>query len=111
MMDKIWIYFNKTSDTDAIVTSINYVPNDPINGIPPDKQNLGIFVDSIPEPTPATNQTYELHINPSTLQFSYVYIDIPKSQEQIIADLQLQLKATNEAIADLSVLIATPQTT
>lgn len=73
MSNNIWIKYNKISDTDAIVETQNYDPYNPITGIPTNLLNEGVFVDSIPEPTPQDGQTYELHINPTTLELSYVY--------------------------------------
>lgn len=47
------------------------------------------FVDDIPETQPPEGQSESgLYINPQTGEMWYEYADIPKSQEQIIAELQ-----------------------
>lgn len=94
-MNEIWIKFDKISDSDGIVRTQNFVPNDPILGIPLEKQSEGIFITSIPEqPAITTDQTNELHIDPTTNELFWITKPRIKSPEEItqenIANLQSQ---------------------
>ncbi|MFL0194339.1 hypothetical protein ACJDU8_01930 [Clostridium sp. WILCCON 0269] len=99
MANNIFVKTQAISETDSLVTYINYVPNDPVNGVPPNGLTNGFYVDSIPTPdTTKVNMDYQLHYNPSTQTFSYVYTSRPETQEQQIADLQNGLLQSQAAI-------------
>lgn len=107
MANNIWIKYNKISDTDATVITQNFVPNDPINGIPTAQQSEGVFVDSIPVEEVQVGKYSELHINPITLELSYLYINIPvipKTEVQINSERIDAMESTLLGLMDLSMM-------
>lgn len=92
----IYLYnLQKISDTDSLVRAVHLQPFDPVDGLGKTQAELeatGIFVDTLPtsDATKIVGNFEELHANPSTKEVWYVYTARPKTQEEIIADLQSQ---------------------
>lgn len=111
-MSKIWIKYKKINNDNALVVTQNFFPFDKVTGIPEEDQIQGIFIEKIPEPIIQDGKNPILHINPNTKEMWYEYVDIPKTQEQIqqekITALEQQLEVTNQAIAEVSMMIGTP---
>jgi hypothetical protein len=67
------------------------MPFDEVNGLGKTQVQLeqeGILVDSVPEPDQVQMQSKNsvMYINPSTKEIWYEYIDIPKTNEQILIE-------------------------
>lgn len=93
----------------------HYMPFDEKNGLGKTREQLeleGVFVHSIPEPQQVDGKSVILYCNPATKELWYEYEDIPKTSEQIqqekIDELKSQSESQDQAIAELSMTIATP---
>lgn len=69
-------HLQKVSDTDYIVNYINNYPFDPIHGEGKTEEELnqiGVVIDTIPEPEYHPDKTTITHVNPTTKEVTYTY--------------------------------------
>jgi|HigsolmetaAR203D_1030402.scaffolds.fasta_scaffold00989_15 hypothetical protein len=85
------IRFSKISEDKAIVTVIEYQHD----GLTDDNSML---VNSIPEEQPQVGKSGVLYVNPRTKELWYEYLDRPLTPEEKIAQLEEQLRITQEAV-------------
>lgn len=83
---QVLLSYEKESDTRARVFQQNWNLSD----LPQDIINNGILVDTIPTPDTPVGKQEQLYINPQTKELWYEYVDIPKTLEGTVADLQSQ---------------------
>lgn len=85
------VRFSKISEDKAIVTVIEYQHDGATD-------DSSILVDSIPEEQPQVGKYGILYVNPQTKEFWYEYVDRPLTPEEKIAQLEEQLRITQETI-------------
>ncbi|WP_035296233.1 hypothetical protein [Brevibacillus thermoruber] len=90
----ILITHDGSSATKARVEVIHYQPQ----YLPPEVIEKGIIVDEVPDPNPPANKVGILFINPQTQEMWYEYVDRPLTPEERIAQLEEQLRITQEAV-------------
>lgn len=106
---------SKITDVKYSIGFIHYMPFDSVNGLGKTQAQLeqeGILIDSIPEPQILEGKSPIMYVNPMRKEIFYEYIDIPKTKEELqaeeIENLKKQLKATNQAVIELSMMLAPP---
>ncbi|OFV72124.1 hypothetical protein [Acetobacterium wieringae] len=88
------IYFEKNKETNA-VEIIHYQPFDAINGLGKTEAELlqtGVLIDTIPQPVATVGKMGVLY-HTDAQGLYYVYIDVPKTPEQLQAERIAQLEA------------------
>lgn len=104
----VWVKYEKITDADALVQTVHYVPDELSKEI----KAKGVMVEFIPNSITPDDKIEELHINPVTLEMWYVYKDIIPTKEEELQVEVAELKAQNAqillAVAELSMMIATP---
>lgn len=93
----IYIEINKGTNE---ITRQNYAPFEPINGTHMTKEEMelaGYLIESIPDSDNMPGKSSVLKFNPTTRTIYYDFVDIPKSQEEI---LQGTIAALGQTVAE-----------
>jgi hypothetical protein len=110
MSDVIILYESETEER-ARITTIHYMPDDPVHGLPEEVKARGIRVQKEaipPEPVPPIGKYVIGYINPTNGDIWYEFFDRPLTKDEEVELLKEQLaqaQANNlialEAIAQL----------
>ncbi|GEC88581.1 MULTISPECIES: hypothetical protein [Brevibacillus] len=83
----------------AKVLTIHYLPEEiGINNAADAENAGGVLVPTVPTPDNIAGKEAVLYFNPTTKEFSYEYVDKPLTQDEKIAQLEQQLKITQDAL-------------
>ncbi|ACQ53975.1 hypothetical protein EXN65_20170 [Clostridium botulinum] len=87
--------FEKVEENKLKVRFIHYMPFDPIDGLNKTKEELeleGVLIENIPEPKHIENKQAIMYWNPVDKQIFYEYEDVPKSDEGLEQQAELNAK-------------------
>ena len=102
----------KITDTKYSIGLTHYVPFDSVNGMNKTPEELkleGILVDNIPEPKRIEGKSSAMYINPTNKEIFYEYVDIPKTQENLMQERMRSLEQSNAEMMAMIATMATPK--